>query len=308
MRVIFMGTGDFAVPALRSLIDSGHDVAVAISQPNRPRGRGLATQPTPIAGAAAEYKIPLWQPETLKGDEPKGIFFSYKPDIVVVAAYGKILPDWVFTEPPFGAINIHGSLLPAYRGAAPIQRAVINGDEKTGVTILKVAREVDTGDMLMDAEIDIEADETSGDLFGRLAVLGADILPAALEMIANGTAVWTPQPEAGGYASKIEKSEARVDWNKQSTDIKNLVRGLNPNPGAFFLLNGKRVKLWRASAMPANKKTTPGTIVDLLPAGPVVSTGQGAVLLGEVQPEGKGKMTGGEFVRGYRIAPGRVLE
>lgn len=303
-----MGTGDFAVPALTALALAGHDVAVAVSQPDKPKGRGLTVQPTPVASAAVELGIPVWQPASIKDEEARHKFLSFKPDIVVVAAYGKILPDWVFTEPPFGAVNIHGSLLPAYRGAAPIQRAVINGDPVTGITILKVAREVDTGDILMAAELEIEADETSGDLFARLAVLGAEIITEAVASIVEGRAVWTPQPAAGTYAGKIEKSEALIDWAKPAVDIKNLVRGLNPNPGAYFMLNGKRVKVWRSAVTPDNENGEPGTVTGILPAGPIVAAGRGALLLTNVQPAGKSVMSGAEFARGYRIAPGSVLK
>jgi methionyl-tRNA formyltransferase len=308
VRVVFMGTGDFAVPALFALAESGYDVAAAVSQPDRPKGRGLLIEPTPVSQAATELGIPLWQPETLRNDEAEAKMLGFKPDIVVVAAYGKILPDWVFTKPPLGAINIHGSLLPAYRGAAPIQRAVMNGDPITGVTILKVAREVDTGDILLRETIDIEADETSGELFQRLAILGAAALVRALDIIENGNPEWKPQTNEATYADKIDKSEARVAWDDEAEVIKNKARGLNPNPGAYFMLNGKRVKLWRAAAMPDNNGKQPGEIIDLLPAGPVAATGAGAVLLSEVQPEGKAVMGGAEFARGYRINPGSMLE
>lgn len=303
-----MGTGAFAVPSLISLLNSSHTVVAAVSQPDRPSGRGLGIEPTPVKQVASGFDVPVWQPESLKGEAPREKLKDFKPDIVVVAAYGKILPGWVIGDPPLGAVNIHGSVLPAYRGAAPIQRAVINGEAETGVTILRVAPEVDTGDILLTQTLAIEPEETSGDLAEKLAALGAGLIIRALEIIESGQAVWIPQPAAGTDAPKISKAEARIDWNKDALSIKNIVRGFNPNPGAYFLFRNRRVKLWRAAAAPGQSGAQPGTIDGLMPAGPVVVCREGTVLLTEVQPAGKKAMTGAEFIRGYRPISGEILE
>jgi methionyl-tRNA formyltransferase len=303
-----MGTGDFAVPPLLALLESRHEVVVAISQPDRPSGRGLKTIPTPVHSAAAARGVPVWQPESLRDAPARDELMSYQPELVVVAAYGRILPSWVWTDPPLGAINIHGSILPRYRGAAPIQRAVINGDLDTGVTIVKVAPEVDTGEILLIAKQPIEADDTAGDMFGKLSLAGAKLLLDALDLIESGRAVWQPQPDGATQAPKIAKTEARLNWAGDSINLKNLVRGLNPNPGAHFMFEGRRIKVWRAAARPLAAPATPGTIVEVTQAGPVIACGSGAMILVELQPAGRARLTGAEFDRGYRPQPGAVLE
>lgn len=303
-----MGTGDFAVPPLLALLESHHEVAVAISQPDRPSGRGLKTTPTPVHAAAAANGIPVWQPDSLRDDVARAKLMSFQPELVVVAAYGRILPAWVWTDPPLGAINIHGSLLPRYRGAAPIQRAVMNGDTTTGVSILKVAPEVDTGEILLATAIPIEADDTAGDMFTKLSVLGAGLLLEALDVIVSGRAVWRPQQGDASTAPKIDKSEARLDWTSDAINLKNIVRGLNPSPGAYFYHNGKRVKVWRAAAQPRVAAAQPGEIIEITTVGPVIACGAGALLLTEVQPAGRGRFSGAEFGRGYRTQPGTVVE
>jgi methionyl-tRNA formyltransferase len=303
-----MGTGAFAVPPLAALISGNHEVIAVVSQPDRPRGRGLKTEPTPVKNLAAKAGLKVWQPETLKDEAARDKMLKLSPDLVVVAAYGKILPGWVMADPPLGAINIHGSLLPDYRGAAPIQRAVINGADRTGVTILKVEAEVDTGDILLTAATDIEADETFGELSARLSAIGAGLINEAVAIIESGRADWQAQTEDATYAPKIDKTEAKVDWTRDAITLKNLARGLNPNPGAFFLKQGQRVKLWRAAALPGSNGPKPGEISEILPAGPVVACGDGALLLTELQPAGKSPMTGAEFARGYRPCPGDMLE
>jgi methionyl-tRNA formyltransferase len=303
-----MGTGDFAVPPLAAINLSRHEIIGVISQPDRPRGRGRKIEPTPVKRFGTTAKLQISQPEKLNDPKVKELMADWRPDIIVVASYGKILPDWIIEAPPLGAINIHGSVLPAYRGAAPIQRAIINGETRTGVTIVKITPEVDAGDILLTAETDIEADETAGDLFNKLAALGAAVIVGALDTMDAGEAEWRQQPKGRTYAPKIEKAEARIKWNDDAINIKNLARGLNPNPGAFFMRNNDRVKLWRASARPADKNQTAGLITELISAGPVVACGQGELVLTELQPAGKGVMSGAEYIRGYRPQPGDMLK
>lgn len=304
-----MGTGEFAVLPLTALVNSRHEISAVVSQPDKPRGRGLKETPTPVKRAALVNELPVWQPETLRGTEARETLAAYQPDIVVVAAYGKILPAWVWEDPPLSAINIHGSVLPAYRGAAPVQRAVINGETETGITILKVATEVDTGDVLLSRKLSIEADETAGELFARLSKTGATAILEALDLIESGRAVWQKQlNDEGTYAPKITKEEARLDWARDALSLKNLIRGLNPNPGAYFTHRGKRIKVWRGAALPYDGREKPGTFVEPLAGGPVIVCGKGALALTEVQPEGKVRLTGAEFLRGYRPDPGEAVE
>jgi methionyl-tRNA formyltransferase len=303
-----MGTGTFAVPPLLALYGSRHEIAAVVSQPDRPRGRGLQTVPTPVRAAAESLSVPVWQPTTLKDGIARATLLSYQPQIVIVAAYGKILPAWVWEEPAMGAINIHGSVLPQYQGAAPIQRAVMNGDITTGVTIVKVAPEVDTGEILLTTSVPIEADDTAGDMFDKLSLVGADLMLRALDLIESGEAVWRPQTGAPTAAPKIDKQEAKLDWTADAVTLKNLVRGLNPNPGAYLILNDKRVKVWRAAALPAIRPAPPGEIIEVTPAGIVVACGRGALLLTEVQPAGKTRLAGSDFARGYRPQPGTMVK
>jgi methionyl-tRNA formyltransferase len=303
-----MGTGTFAVPPLLALQASRHEIAAVVSQPDRPRGRGLKTFPTPVRAAAESLALPVWQPTMLKDEAARATLLSYQPEIVIVAAYGRILPAWVWEDPRLGAINIHGSILPQYRGAAPIQRAVMNGDTMTGVTIVKVAPAVDTGEILLTAPVTIEADDTSGDMFGKLSVVGADLVLQALDLIESGAAVWRPQTGAPTAAPKIDKHEARLNWAADAVALKNLIRGLNPNPGAYFIFNDKRVKVWRAAALPASRMASPGEIVEVTAAGIVVACGSGALLLTEVQPAGKARLAGSDFARGYRPQPGAMVK
>jgi len=302
-----MGTGDFAVPPLKAIIEAGHDVVAVVSQPDRKRGRGLRAEPTPVKKFAESAGIPVWQPENIRGEPAREHFESFKSDIAVVAAYGKILPDWVFALPRFGAINIHGSLLPAYRGAAPIQRAVMNGEIETGVTIVKVAPEVDSGEIMMRKKTPLGPEETSGDMFQRLSALGAEAIVEALDVIEKGEAGWGAQQGPVTYAPKIDKAEGLIDWNAAATSIRDQIRALNPNPGAYFVLNGKRVKAWSSDVVP-DICGKPGEIVEAGKAGLVVAAGRGGLRLSIVQPEGKQKMTGAGFVNGHRLAAGAVIK
>ncbi len=313
MRVVFMGTPEFSVPTLKALVAAGHEVVLAVSQPDRPSGRGLAAKPTPVKKAALDLGIPIAQYESLKEPEFRKRIEEIQPDAIAVAAYGKILPKWLLDLPKFGCLNVHASLLPKYRGAAPIQRALMNGESETGVTIMKMDEGMDTGDVLLARRVEVGPDVTAGELTAILADVGAKAMIKAFDLLAKGEAKFSPQDHsAATYAPKVEKEEAEIDWTKPCSKIRNLVRALNPSPGAFTRMRGVRVKIFRArevaredfGAVPV-AELEPGTIAALDRGGnPVALCGGGGLSLVEVQPEGKRPMSGAEFVRGRHAAVG----
>lgn len=313
MRVVFMGTPEFSVPTLKALVEAGHEVVLAVSQPDRPAGRGLAARPTPVKKAALALGVPVAQFESLKELEFRKRIEEVEPDAIAVAAYGKILPKWLLDAPRFGCLNVHASLLPKYRGAAPIQRALMNGEKETGVTIMKMDEGMDTGDVLLVKKVAVGPDTTAGELSTELANAGAKAMAEALDLLARGEAKFSPQNHAAAtYAPKIEKEEAEIDWAKPCAEIKNLVRALNPSPGAFTGIRGMRVKVFRVGeATPRDFEAAavgalePGTIAALDPDGnPITLCAGGVLSLLEVQPAGKRPMSGAEFVRGRYAAVG----
>lgn len=313
MRVVFMGTPEFSVPTLKALVAAGHEVVLAVSQPDRPAGRGLATRPTPVKEAALAMGIPVAQFESLREPEFRKRIEEIEPDAIVVAAYGKILPKWLLDAPRFGCLNVHASLLPKYRGAAPIQRALMNGEKETGVTIMKMDEGMDTGDVLLARKVQVGPDTTAGELSAELANAGAQAMAEALDLLARGEAKFSPQDHAAAtYAPKIEKEEIRIDWTRPCREIKNLVRALNPSPAAFTEIRGLRVKVLRVREaaleefdIGARGELEPGTVVALDSEGnPAVLCAGGAASLLEVQPSGKRPMSGAEFVRGRYAAVG----
>lgn len=295
-----MGTPDFAVPSLQALIDAGHEICAVYTQPDKPKGRGYVMTPPPVKELAMRYELPVEQPSTLRTEEAFASLRAYAPELIVVVAYGKILPKNVLELPKLGCVNVHGSLLPKYRGAAPIQWAVLNGDEVSGVTTMFMAEGLDTGDVIFREETPIGPDETAGELFDRLAAMGADLLVRTVQAVGDGTAPRTPQPEDGGtYASQLSRELARIDWTRSAREIKNLVRGMNPWPVAQTVFRGKQMKVFRVSLCGCGEKK-PGTAW-MQDGNFLVACGEGAVCLEEVQYQGGKRMKGSDFLRGHAL-------
>jgi methionyl-tRNA formyltransferase len=295
MRVVFMGTPSAAVPTLRAL-GATHDVAAVYTRPDKPRGRGLHVESSPVKLAADELGVEVVQPKRLRGEAER--LAAFEPDTVVVVAYGAILPPDVLAVPKLGCVNVHFSLLPRWRGAAPVERAILAGDERTGVTTMLMDEGLDTGPVLLVETIDIATDDTAGTMRERLAEIGAPLLVRTLEGLASGDVAPHPQDDAGvTYADKIDPDEARLDPSVPAAVLERKVRAFHPAPGTFLTFRGKRLKVWRASVEPGAGEA--GTFV----AG-AVQTSEGRLRLDEVQPEGKRRMSGAEFVNGYRPKDG----
>jgi methionyl-tRNA formyltransferase len=310
LRLIYFGTPDFAVPSLRKLIASSHQVIAVVSQPDRPRGRGQHLLPTATKSVALDHGIPVLQPEKIRTDEFLDAVRALRPDLGVVAAYGKILPDALVQIPPLGMINVHGSLLPRWRGAAPVHRAVIAGDTVTGVTIMRVVKELDAGAMFATVTRPIGPDDTSVEVEQDLAEMGGDLLVSVVDDLASGTATETPQPADGvTYASKILKTEGLVDWSLPATQLHNLVRGLQPWPLVSARLAGSRVLMHRTAVLPDATRAEAGTIVRASRDELDVAGGDGRVLrILALQPEGRRVMAPREFLASRRLEPGSRLE
>ncbi|HYJ93835.1 MAG TPA: methionyl-tRNA formyltransferase [Vicinamibacterales bacterium] len=306
MRVVFFGTPQFAVPSLEQLIQSAHDVVGVVTQPDRPRGRGQKVTDAPVKVTAVQHGLPVFQPARLRDPEVKETLTRWAPELGVVAAYGKILPESVLNLPRFGMINVHASLLPRYRGAAPVQRAVIDGMPETGVTIMRMVLDLDAGGMFAKVTRPIGSDETSDIVERDLAHLGASLLLDVIDDLAAGRAVEEPQNDSlSTYASKITKEEGLIDWTLAATDIHNRVRGLYPWPHAFSYLNGERLIVMRSHVAPEPTSADPGTIVDVSSRAISVATGHGERLaIDEVQPEGRRAMKVRDYLAGHPIQPG----
>jgi methionyl-tRNA formyltransferase len=309
LRIVFFGTPDFAVPGLRVLIDSPHRVVALVSQPDRPKGRGQKLQPTPTKAVAAAAGIPVLQPTRVKDDSFAGIVRSFSPDLGVVAAYGRIIPDAILAVPRLGMINIHASLLPAYRGAAPVHRAVINGDRETGVTIMRVVTELDAGPMLAAVRVPIGPDERTPEVERTLAHAGADLVVQVVAQLSEGTAVEAPQDHAAAtYANKIERHEGTIDWSLPAERIHNLVRGLQPWPLVSVSLDGQRLLLHRTALTDERTSAGAGTIVAAANGVLAIATADGRILrILELQPEGKRAMSARDFLAGRRVEAGSRL-
>ena len=322
MRIVFMGTPDFSVPALKALVEAGHQVIAVVTQPDKPKGRGKEVQMTPVKIQAMEYGIPVYQPAKVREASFVEVLKGLEADVYVVIAFGQILPKAVLELPKYGCINIHASLLPKYRGAAPIQWCVIDGEGETGITTMMMDVGLDTGDMLEKAVIPIEEKETGGSLPDKLSMAGGDLILSTLKKLEEGTLVRTPQTDEGTcYAKMLTKSLGDIDWNQGAVSIERLIRGLNPWPSAYTMWNGKTIKIWAAdviagreaadflseSGVPAETGTAPGTVVCSDKRGLVVCTGGGLLSIRELQMEGKKRMDTPAFLRGYPIPAGDVF-
>lgn len=310
MKIIFMGTPDFAVPCLDMLVKEGHEVCLVVTQPDKPKGRGKKMLFPPVKEKAIEYGIEVFQPVKVKEEEAVEKLRSYNADIIVVVAFGQILPESILNMPKYGCVNVHGSLLPKYRGAAPIQWSVINGDTKTGVTTMYMEKGLDTGDMLLKAEFDISDEDTYGTVHDKMCVMGADVLKETLVKIENGTIVREKQDDAlSNYAPMISKETGHIDWNKTSFEIINLIRGLDPVPAAWTVYNGEVLKIWKAVKFECDNSTAKcGEIADITKKGFVVKTGDGFVLVTEIQARGGKRMATDAYMRGHAVEKGIILE
>lgn len=305
MRIVFMGTPDFAVASLNALVAAGHEITAVITQPDRPKGRGNKMAFPEVKTRALELNIPVYQPETVKDEGFLQLLREMAPEVIVVVAYGRILPEAVLKLPPYGCLNVHGSLLPAYRGAAPIQRAVLNGDRETGVTIMQMDLGMDTGDILTQKTAEITDEDTTGTMFDRLAILGGELLVETLAALQEGKITAQPQDEAlASYAEKVLKSHEVIDWQQGAEQIFHQIRGLAPAPGAYTLLKEQRIKVWRSRYQMENTEQQPGTVVRLTTEGFLVQTGQGLLEVLEVQPAGKKSMPAKAFCNGGAVAVG----
>jgi methionyl-tRNA formyltransferase len=305
LRIVFMGTAPFAVPSLVTLAENGYAISAVVTGPDRPRGRGRQISPTPVKEIATARSLPVMQPESLKDHAFAGAVRALGPDLIVVVAF-RILPPEVFKTPRLGSINLHASLLPRYRGAAPINRAIMNGEVETGVTTFFLEESVDTGNILLQARTPISPDDDAGTLHDRLADVGAEIVLHTVRLVEQGKAIPRPQdPALASPAPKIFKEDCRIDWHAPAEHVRNHIRGLSPSPAAFTTHDGKALKLFRARITAGSLE--PGT-VDVRKDALLVGTADDLIALEDLQQEGKNRMTTGEFLRGYRISPGDRFE
>ena len=308
LRIIFMGTPDFAATILQTLIDGPDEVVALVTQPDRAKGRGKKLSPPPTKVLADSLGIPVLQPTKIKTEEFHNGLLTYRPDLIVVAAYGRILPKSILELAPMGCINVHGSLLPLYRGAAPIQWSVLNGEKETGVTIIQMNEGMDTGDILLKAVIETEPDETSGSLYEKLAVLGSETLLKAIRGLQDGTLIPVSQDhELATVAPMLKKDDGLVDWHKDAKILECLIRGLDPWPTAFCFLNSKRLRLFNPEVLHKESDAQPGTVLQADKRGIFVACGSNTLVIREIQPEGKKRMSVESFLCGHPIAAGTLL-
>lgn len=308
MRVIFMGTPDFSVPTLQTLLDSEHEVVAVYTQPDKPKGRGNKITFPPVKELALKHDIPVYQPRRIKTEEAVKIYKEIEADIVVVIAYGQILSAEILHDKKYGCINIHASLLPKYRGAAPYQWCIINGEKETGITTMQMDEGMDTGDMLLTTKVEIEEKETAGGLHDKLSLLGGDLLIETLQKIEKGEILAKQQKEEEvSYAPLLKKTDGLIDWSKKAIDIERLIRGLYPWPSAFTYLQGKMCKINEASVVARNSEHEPGTVIEIDKSGFIVQTKEGALHVEKLQLQGKKAMDAGAFLRGNPIEIGSLL-
>ncbi len=308
MKVVFMGTPDFAVGTLEAIIEAGHEVLAVVTQPDKPKGRGKDMAMSPVKECALAHDLLVLQP--LKAREPAFLeeLQAIAPDVIVVVAYGQILPKSILDLPKYGCVNVHASLLPKYRGAAPIQWAVIDGEAESGVAIQQMDVGLDTGDILMMVKTPLAPDETGGSLFDRLAVLGAKALVDTLEGLEQGTITAVPQEGESNYAAKLDKTLGHLDYHKGAVELERLIRGLNPWPSAYSILEGKTLKIWKAEVVEGVENGLVGSVIQVTRQDFMIQTGCGALRVLEVQLEGKKRMDTESFLRGYHLEVGTILQ
>lgn len=309
MKIVFMGTPEFAVPSLDMLVKEGYEVAAVVTQPDKPKGRGQKEAAPPVKEYAIKHGIRVLQPDKVRTPEFIAELADIGPDLLVTAAYGKILPQGVLDIPPKGCINVHGSLLPKYRGAAPIHWAIINGEPVTGITTMYTDIGMDTGDMLVKSEIEITEDMTVGELHDRMAVLGAEVLRETLSRLENGKLDRIPQSnEEATYAPMVQKETGRIDWSGTSRKIHNLVRGTNPWPGAYTFYKGERMRVWKTAVLDdINSGIAPGTVCKVGKEGMTVASANGFVRILDVQFDSGRRMSVEEYIRGHKIDEGEIF-
>lgn len=308
MRIIFMGTPDFAVGALESIVEAGHEVVLVVTQEDKPKGRGREIQFTPVKEAAIRHGIEVYQPHRIKAEEGVAKLREYAADVFVVAAYGQILSKEILDMPKYGCVNIHASLLPKYRGAAPIQWSIIDGERVTGVTTMMMAEGLDTGDMLEKTEVEITPEDTGGSLHDKLMEAGARLILSTLTKLENGTATRTVQDDSlSCYAKMLDKKLGDLDFTKSAEELERLVRGLNPWPSAYTRYNGRTLKVWRADVVDKDYQGECGQIVDKTKNAIIVKTGKGALAITELQIEGKKRMTTESYLCGAGFEEGAIL-
>ena len=306
MKIVFMGTPDFAAMALEKLVSAGHEIALVVTQPDKEKGRGKQVQKSDVKLVAEKYDIPVFQPVKIKTEESVEILRGYEADIFVVAAFGQILSKEILDMPKYGCVNIHASLLPRLRGAAPIQWSIIDGDEKTGVTIQQMDVGLDTGDILAVKEVEIASDETGGSLFDKLAIAGADLIVETLPLIEAGKITPVPQDESlSTYAKKLSKDMGLIDWNMPAVAIERLIRGCSPWPSSYSNIGGKSLKIWKAAV--TDTKSTPGEVSEVTKESITIGCGEGSLVVEELQLEGKKRMSVHDFLLGYHINVGDKL-
>ena len=310
MKVLFMGTPDFATACLDALIKDGFDVAAVVTQPDKKQGRGMKVAFSDVKKYALEKELPVYQPETLKDGAFQDVLDEVQPDVIAVVAYGKLLPEYILNYPKYGCVNVHGSLLPKYRGAAPIQRAVLNGDKVSGVTTMFMAKGMDTGDMLLKEEYEITENMTTGELFDALAVIGGKLLVKTLHGLEKGEITPVAQnDQEATHADKITNEECLVDFSLSAAEVHNRIRGLSPFPGAFAYMDGKVVKLYNSQYGNENAKGCPGEVIGAnAKNGVEVACGSGSVIITAFKPEGKGVMSAADMINGRKIAVGSKFE
>lgn len=308
MRVLFMGTPDFAVGTLQAIIDAGHEVAAVFTQPDKPKGRGKEMVMPPVKEKALEYNLDVYQPVKVKEPEQVDIIRKMNPDVIIVVAFGQIMSQEILDIPKYGCINVHASLLPEYRGAAPIQWAVIDGKEVSGVTTMIMDKGIDTGDMLLQREVPLDKKETGGSLFDKLSKAGAELLVETLKAVEEGTVTRIKQDNnKATHAKMLDKSTGKIDFNQDAVVIERLVRGLNPWPSAYTSLHGKTLKIWDCDVTDREYEGTAGEIVEVNKTDLIVKCGKGALNIRELQLEGKKRMDTESFLRGYSIKKGEIL-